>query len=172
MIKNVKVDWMDEWGNDPRFIVELDCKMPEWPGEDDPVWTRYEPGYHVAVVGDIVFYFYTNGKPTDGYGGRPFIGTFANGGGFSYRGAWSSRAACINGIKPEDSAPFVVDVVIGHCATSIDAQKLLDWYLENRYTCDFRLAMVDNGDQGEILLPARMDGSLKNTDRVKKYVLI
>jgi hypothetical protein len=163
MIKNVTVDWMDGYANNPRFIVELDCPMPAYPGHDDPVWTRHGDGLHTAEVGGIVFYFYTDGKPCEGFGGRRFIGTFTNGDSFNYKGAWSSRAACVNDLG-HPFAPSVVDVTIGYCSTAVNWADMSDWWY-NHPDCGFGLCRVDDGDNGAILLPTR-DGKLKNEDGV------
>lgn len=157
-IKNITIDWMEGWANDPRIIVELEHNQVMWPDANTPVWHE-ENGFHIAVLGSVVRYFYTDGKPTEGFGGRLFQGTFWNGDGFSYRGAWSSRAACINAC---DTLPKIADVVIGSYATGMLVSDICSWFNKNRESCGFGLAWVDDGDMGTILLPTR-NGELKNT---------
>lgn len=161
MIKNVKVDWVDGYANDPSFVVELDGPLPAYPSKDEPVWERFEDGFHVAYTGSVVRYFYTDGKPTQGFGGRPFVGTFQNGDSFSYRGAWSSRAGCINAL--EGISLRIVDVSIGHVATAVVSADLYNWWVRNP-DCGFGLAWVTQPDSEMVLLPTR-DGKLKNKPR-------
>lgn len=148
---------MEGYGNDPKFRVTLDCRLPDYPSEDDPVWTRYSNSIHVAEAKDTVFYFYTDGKPTDGFGGRRFAGTFRNGGKFSYQGAWSSRAGVVNGTL---GAPSIVDVVIGNIATAVYWSDMVEWCRKNPH-CGFGLATVHGMGKESILLPTR-NGKLKN----------
>jgi hypothetical protein len=121
MTVNIKVDWMKRWANSPRIIVE-GIKAPEYPRETDPIWEKSPDGLHLARKGDFAFYFVTDGKPTDGYGGRRFAGTFKDGTTFEYRGAWSSRAGCINQAisKGELTGDYIVDVIVGSCATAVN----------------------------------------------------
>lgn len=157
-IKGITIDWMERWANSPRIIVKLDREQAMWPDVDTPSWIMRE-GMHIAILGSVVAYFYTDGKPTQGFGGRIFQGTFLNGDVFSYRGAWSSRAACINGTA---GMPKIVDVVIGNCSTGIFASSIIGFYKEHRDTLPFGLAWVDSGDTGWTLEPTR-DGELKQT---------
>jgi hypothetical protein len=156
-IKNVTVDWMERYANAPTFHVTMDCPLPSWPSEDDPVWTRYPNGIHVAEDKDIVFYFFTDGKPTEGFGGRRFVGTFRNGGGFSYRGAWSSCASVVNATA---GGPAIVDVVIGNIATAVYWSDMVEWCRKNP-SCGFGLIAIKERNGETILLPTR-NGKLKN----------
>lgn len=173
-IAKVSVDWMEGWANDPTFRVTL-CDTPEkvqfWPAEDEASWIKHPSGIHFApciVLGaPQVAYFYTDGKPTQGYGGRRFAGTFLDGSRFEYRGAWSSRAACVNRAFPDSR---IVDVSIGNCATAVLASQLIQWFKEHREELDFGLAWVDTGDDAPILLPTR-DSETKNRDqRILKHI--
>jgi hypothetical protein len=166
MIKRISVDWMDGYANTPRFIVELD--NPEaamWPKSTEPAWFNCK-GVHLAPYFDDVIrpYFYSDGEPCQGFGGAEFSGIMMDTGKpFKYRGAWSSRAACVNAAFPEDK---VVDVSVGYRATAVCAYAFIQAWRAPCATCDFGLAWIDNGDQGEILLPTR-HGQLKNMRGVK-----
>lgn len=120
----VKIDWMKRWGNSPRIILE-GIKVPEYPSETDPIWQKNADGLHYARKGNFVFYFYSNGKPTEGYAGRRFVGTFQDGTTFEYKGAWSSRAGCINAaVECGDFDSYIVDIVVGSCACAVTASFL------------------------------------------------
>lgn len=111
---NISVNWMKGWGNSPRIEVK-GITVPTWPDESTPIWEK-SGGFHRAIIGPFVFYFYTDGKPTEGYGGRRFAGTFKDGTTFEYKGAWSSRAGCMN-VSFKDH--HIVDVSCGHIATGM-----------------------------------------------------
>ena len=166
MIKRISVDWMDGWANNPTFKVELDNPDAKtWPRSDVKAWFNRD-GIHLAPYFDDVLraYFYSTGQPCDGFGGAEFSGIMMDTGEpFKYRGAWSSRAACVNAKFPDDK---VVDVTIGYCATAVCAYAFIQAWRAQRATCDFGLAWVDDGDQGEILLPTR-NGQLKSMGGVK-----
>lgn len=120
----VKIDWMQRWANSPRIILE-GIRVPEYPSETDPIWQKLDNGLHVAQKGNFVFYFYSDGKPTEGYGGRRFAGTFQDGTTFEYRGAWSSRAGCVNeAVRRGQFDNYIVDVVVGSCACAVTASFL------------------------------------------------
>lgn len=122
----VKIDWMKNWANSPRIEL-LGIKVPTYPAENDPIWQKTADGLHIARKGVFAFYFYSNGKPTEGFGGRRFAGTFMDGTTFEYKGAWSSRAGCINAaVQAGDlHGDYIVDVVVGSCATAVDSSWLL-----------------------------------------------
>lgn len=159
MIKSMKIDWMEKWANDPRIHVELDQPMPQWPSKDTPIWRKYFD-MHIAVVGDVAFYFCTDGEPTQGFGGRVFEGTFVDGKKFRYIGAWSSRAACVNGTP---DFPQIVDVVIGHCATGVLADSIIEYFKAHRKELPFGLAWVDCNDMGTIIIQPTKEGKLKDS---------
>jgi hypothetical protein len=154
---------MDRWANSPRFEITVEGPGPKWPDAKHHVWHRYH-GMHVAAYRDdpFVSYFHSDGKPTEGFGGRPFDGTFTDGSEFHYRGAWSSRAACVNQafLEGAEGFPLVVDVVCGSCSTAVKASALIDWWLDH-LEVDWGLAFVDDGDVAPILLPTR-NGKLKD----------
>lgn len=161
MIKNVTINWMEKYGNDPQIHVDLDGPFPEYPAQDAPIWKRFDPGFHVAETGDIVRYFYTDGKPTVGFGGAEFVGTFLNGDRFRYIGAWSSRAGCINNL---DLGFMIVDVACERMACAVRLTALLDWLDENPDS-EFRFALTHDGREYTVR-PTR-NGKLKNDSGVK-----
>lgn len=161
-IKSIQVDWMEGWGNDPHFIVEMEKPVEShFPSMFSKVWTRFADGMHVAEHTDspLVSYFYSDGKPCDGFGGAVFKGMLKDGTPFEYKGAWSSRAACVNAL---DYKTKVVDVTIGMRACAINARDFVDFFKANRENLDFGLAWVDVGDRELICLPTYR-GELKQT---------
>ena len=157
---NIVIDWMEGWMNSPRFIIK-DVDLPK---RDGPYERRN--GLHRRNNGDFVDYFYTDGKPTNGYGGARFHGTLTNGEPFEYIGAWSSRAACVNEQWPEDP---IVDVIVGHRATAIRAQAIIDWWrdaLREEHPPAWGLAWVTDSSGEKTLQPTR-DGDIKDMRGVK-----
>jgi hypothetical protein len=118
MSATIKIDWMKNWGNSPRIILE-GISVPEYPSETDPIWEKSEDGLHIARKGEFVFFFYTDGKPTQGFGGRRFAGTFTDGSTFEYKGAWSSRAGCVNQAIFPYFNETIVEVIVGYCVAAV-----------------------------------------------------
>lgn len=126
MVK-ININWMKGFGNSPRIELQ-GIKVPEYPSKTDPIWEKLSNGLHVARKGDFVFYFYTDGRPTEGFGGRMFEGTFKDGTTFSYKGAWSSRAGCVNPVYHDQ----IVDVTVGSIATAVTLEFLdRNWNYRN-----------------------------------------
>lgn len=164
MITNIAINWMDGFSNNPSIKIESDQKV-EWPNSDRPVWAKYASGIHVAQLpgSDFVHYFYTDGKPTEGFGGRLFEGRFRDtGDSFRYRGAWSSRAACVNAEMSEGLQ--VVDVTCDYLATAVRASALIAAWRKMQNP-GFGFAWVDTGDAAPILMPVRNLEPVKNPDR-------
>lgn len=140
MVK-ININWMKGFGNSPRIELQ-GIKVPEYPSKTDPIWEKLSNGLHVARKGDFVFYFYTDGRPTEGFGGRRFEGTFKDGTAFSYIGAWSSRAGCVNPVSVYTDQ--IVDVTVGNIATAVTLEFLdRNW----TYSDDVVLLRRDkNGD--------------------------
>lgn len=129
MVK-ININWMKGFGNSPRIELQ-GIKAPEYPSKTDPIWEKLSNGLHVARKGDFVFYFYTDGRPTEGFGGRKFEGTFKDGTTFSYIGAWSSRAGCVNPVNPVYQNQ-IVDVTVGNIATAVTLE-----FLDRNWHWDF-----------------------------------
>lgn len=151
---HIKIDWMMDVGNNPRFIVE-DVVLPEPAPIQAPVYER-RGDIHRYDQGMFSHFFASDGKPTSGFGGATFAGTFKDGKGFEYRGAWSSRSSYVNKLWPEH---LLVDVVCGHMAVHMSAQALIDWWHES--PVDWGLAWVRHSD-GELHLMPTKNGELKN----------
>lgn len=117
---SIRIDWMKGYSNDPSIILD-GIQVPEYPSASDPIWEKRD-NLHRAQKGHFVFYFYTDGKPTKGFGGRIFEGTFMDGISFCYRGAWSSRASCVNQAWPMNN---IVDVVCGSRSTAVTINFLM-----------------------------------------------
>ena len=126
MVK-ININWMKGFGNSPRIDLE-GIKVPEYPSESDPIWEKLSNGLHVARKGHFVFYFYSDGKPTEGFGGRRFAGTFMDGTKFEYKGAWSSRAGCVNPVYRDQ----IVDVTVGHLSAAVTLEFIdSHWDVDN-----------------------------------------
>jgi hypothetical protein len=151
------VDWMDGWGNDPRFKIH-DVEPPAHPGKDVHVWTQRD-GIHRFDNGIWCHYFYNDmsGQPTDGFGGSVFEGTFVDGTSFKYVGAWSSRPGCVNRLWPDSKIVGVsTDKMI---ASAVRAVHLVNWWREN--APDWGLAWCTYKDGESYLQPTR-NGTVKN----------
>lgn len=151
------VDWMDGWGNDPRFKIH-GVESPKWAPVDAPVWEQ-KGGLHRHHDGIWVHYFYNDmsGRPTHGFGGAIFQGTFRDGTPFKYVGAWSSRPGCINRDWPDSR--IVGAVTDKRIASAVTADALIEWWRVAKP--DFGLAWVTEKSGEVYLLPTR-DGKLKN----------
>lgn len=147
----IKIDWMKRFANSPRIILE-GIEVPTYPSEDDPIWQKLANGLHVARKGDFVFYFYTNGKPTEGFGGRRFAGTFKDGSKFEYIGAWSSRAGCVNAAYDEQ----IVDVTVGCIATAVTLE-----FLDRNWNFDLKASLVRRAKHGDIWYEPAHKGCFK-----------
>lgn len=171
MITNIRIDWMENYANDPRIIIESD-KPVDYPAKDMPVWIRYASGIHVAQMpgSDFVHYFYSDGKPCQGFGGATFEGRFKNTGDtFKYRGAWSSRAACVNAEMLDGYQ--IVDVSCGYHSTAIRAYTLVNAWRKMKNP-GFGFVWVDNDDKAPILMPIKPLEPVKNSEqnRILRFV--
>lgn len=149
----IVINWMEGYGNSPRIeIHNFSCEI-----NSDAL--RYEKRHtiHRADQGPLVRYFSSDGKPTDGFGGAEFAGTFIDGTKFKYQGAWSSRAGAVNIFWPEDR---VVDVDIGMYATAVKA----DWLIElwRQQSPNFGLAWVRADMIIETMIMPTRGGKLKD----------
>lgn len=152
---SIRIDWMKRYGNNPRIILD-GIQVPEYPRASDPIWEK-RGNLHRAQKGHFVFYFYTDGKPTEGFGGRVFEGTFMDGSSFCYRGAWSSRAGCVNQAWPTN---HIVDVACGSRATAVTADFLLQlWHETMPKEIDICPVQLNRYD-GEVYLPSH-NGRIK-----------
>lgn len=81
----------DGYANRPTIVLHVD-RLP-----DDSV-LRYEERdcIYAAQVDGFVKYFYTDGKPTQGFGGRTIEISMMDGTERTFSGAWSSRAGVVN----------------------------------------------------------------------------
>ena len=154
----ITINWMEGWVNNPHIYI-VGAEMPKHEHEDMPAWEKRD-GIHVSVQGDFVRFFHTYGQPTHGFGGARFAGTFKDGAKFEYRGAWSSRAGCVNELFPE---LMVVDVhfrpqgIAGH----IRAEALIEWRRQHP-ECDWGLAWLTETSGEKCLRPTRNGGQFKN----------
>lgn len=152
----VTINWMEGMGNNPDFHIEME--LPLYPKATEPVWEQRD-GLHRADSGDVVRYFFNDmsGAATHGFGGAEFKGTFKDGTAFCYRGAWSSRAGCVNREWPDSK---IVDVAINKSvASGIKAQAIIDHW--RQYKPTWGLAWCHHTD-GEVVLEPTRNGQVKN----------
>jgi hypothetical protein len=91
-VKNARIDWREDVGNDPRLEVLVD----ELPDRSE-LRFQHEDGLWVAIEDGFVEYFAWSGDGNDGgYSGRCFEITTADGEQVTLKGPWSSRAGCVN----------------------------------------------------------------------------
>ena len=74
---HIEVNWMDGWANNPEFVVSA-TDYSGWPRMHEPAWEKRQ-SFHRADRGAFVCYFYTDGKPTTGFGGASASSTTALG---------------------------------------------------------------------------------------------
>lgn len=103
-LTSVKVDWMDSYSNDPRWIVTFDQPLPD----HEQLIHEERSGLYLASVGEYAAFLYYD-RPGQGFGGRTFVRRTAKGV-HELHGPWSSRAGCINREYPRKQ--WVVDVAI------------------------------------------------------------
>ena len=151
----IEIDWLDHLGNSPEILVS-DAYYPGWPAMHKPVWEKRN-GVHRADHGQFVHYFYTDGKPTNGFGGATFSGMLQDGTPFKYSGAWSSRASVVNMQWPDRR---IVDVTLRgqHRAAAMLASELIAWWMAHE--TDWGLAWVTEPSGESQLCPTR-NGLLK-----------
>ena len=94
----VSVNMREGYANTPDFVVSNIgiYKRPTYP------WYECAGIHRCDEASGLVHYFYTDGKPCQGFGGAIFEGMFYDLKPFRYQGAWSSRAGCVNQWYPED----------------------------------------------------------------------
>lgn len=166
--KDIQIDWMEGYGNHP-YINIVGAELPPCADKSAAVWERRRCGktyVHVAVDGDFVSFFSTDGRPTTGFGGATFEGTFKDGTKYRYEGAWSSRAGVVNKVFPELQ---VVDVAFQpqHLASHIRAAAMIEWRFENPRP--WGLVWVEEGNGERILMPTRrgvLKNKLRNDERI------
>lgn len=162
-IRNVSINWMNEWANRPTIEVKLDSEAVY----GSLPWEKRDTLHRADFSNGEVHYFSSDGLPTHGFGGRTFEGKLTNGQTFKYKGAWSARAAVVNAYWPESP---IIDVTIDpHIAGAILVDTLVEWYLENKP--EWGLAVITDGDMAPIIEPTYPNGAFKPDtlygDRVK-----
>jgi len=97
-IKDIKINWMEKWDNDPYFEVIVD-NLPKW---EDMRFEEHE-GLYVAEKEGVVYYIYKQNpsRADDGFGGRRCEIIMKDNSKICWYGGWSSRAGCVNKLFPE-----------------------------------------------------------------------
>ena len=161
----ISVDWMDGYVNFPHFMV-LGAPKRAWIG----LWEKRETLHRRDDPNGFVQYFSTDGRPTEGFGGRIFEGELTDGTAFKYRGAWSSRAAGVNCLWPE--SPIVDVFTDDHMATAMTVERLITVYLSQTSGEMFRIGVVDDRDMAPILMALDAAGQLRKSMRAYARVLV
>lgn len=128
-------------------IIIIDEKLYKSVPRSQPYEKR--DGIHRRDHEGWVDYFYSDGNPCGGFGGSTFEGRLTTGESFKYQGAWSSRAAVVNALWPENP---IVDVVCGFRGIGMTVHQLFELYQQCE-SVDFGLCALDNDDRGVILAP-------------------
>lgn len=157
-ITGLSVNWNERFANRPTLLVEFNGAPPAQRTEQG-VWVK-RGGVHRRDTGIFVDYFYTDGQPNQGYGGRLFEGILDSGVPFKYQGVWSARAAVVNAAWSESP---IVDVVWEHTHGALTVESVARFWLENSEHLGFKLGVIDDADVGLRLEPLRMDGTPKPT---------
>lgn len=134
-ILDLRVDWVDAYGNSPRWMVLLN-HTNTFAHNGEPLWERSSDGTHWrAEKGIEVDYFgyHGEGLETDrnegGYGGHCYEITMKNGSKRILKGPWSSRAALCNLVFPNHAPCVEVSITtdlddwnsgMGYCTSSGD----------------------------------------------------
>ena len=103
-----------------------------------------------AVLGDQVFFMYSDGKPTQGFGGRHIELTMLDGSVKAFQGGWSSNSAAVNKCWPDDpciECAFTDSKVVWNegrtfFSGAVKVRSLVRWYILNRCFIDWGLAIV------------------------------
>lgn len=149
-ILRLKPDWYESFDNRPSFCALLSADVPfeEYRHEEDG------QGHYRAQVGDSVHYFYSNGKPSQGYGGRLIKLTLLDGSVREFQGGWSSNSAAINASWPENPCvecsitddPEVFRRGHTYCSGAINVTGLLDWWFAHQHNLDWGIAICQRGE--------------------------
>jgi hypothetical protein len=122
-VKTLSVDMMENWGNRPRWMVEVPKYWSEAFIYEEIVLNENETVYF-AVSGVLVSYFHHNKRNQRGFGGRTFNLRLTNGLRANVTGPWSSRAGAIN--KVVHPYKHCTDVIInGNYAGSMLSSQLV-----------------------------------------------
>lgn len=156
LIHDVRIDWMDRYGNDPTWYILL--QNDETPrffdfdqnGKCVKTWEN-KNGMWRAEEGDFVN-FKAYSAPGDGYGGSVYPVILKSGERVELKGPWSSRAGCANRVFTnrdrcvEYSTPGEQTFAqrqeawkrpyfggLGGCA--IKANALIEWLFDHDFMC-------------------------------------
>lgn len=165
-ILDVRVDWMDGYGNSPSWALLLNS--PQHPnffaydGLENPVTTwEHRNGLYRAESGMFVNFKAYSG-PSDGYGGASMPIILADGEKLVMKGPWSSRAGCANQLFPERdrcvefSTPYASTpeglkedwkrpYFGGLGGIAIKANVLIAWLRERDWVCQHLHNVLDDG---------------------------
>lgn len=164
MLKQVRVDWREGWGNSARFECLFDSIDLE-PLRYKKIGSRY-----LAIREDGYASFWSwKGPDNDrGCGGREFPITMEDGSTVVLKGPWSSNSESINasfgeGLVAEANCtddPVAFKRGYTFCSASITREALVE-YVRANPDCGFRVGLVSVVG-GTYVLPLREDGTSKS----------
>jgi hypothetical protein len=165
-IIDVKIDWMEGWGNSPRVEVLFD----KLPSHDDMLFEERDNCYLSVDAGGYANFWYWNpGSNNRGMAGHEFDIKLRNGSKVTLRGPWSSNSQAINSLfetqvmeasvtdKPNEFSRGYTFL-----AAAVTIEALLR-YLEEHPASDWRIGLIQNV-AGEWYNVVRADGTPKNAD--------
>jgi hypothetical protein len=166
-IVDVKINWMEGWGNSPRVQILFD----KVPAHDDLRFDARKDFCYLAVDegGYANFWYWKPYSNNFGMGGREFDITLRDGSKLTLRGPWSSNSQSMN----ERFATHVMEAEVtdnrdaferGHTFSSaaVTIAALLR-YLAEHPEADWRIAIIENV-AGQWYNAVRADGTPKNAD--------
>lgn len=106
-VRNIAIDWMEGWGNDPEIYVLVD-KMPDF---DEYLFEKRGSLYFAEKEGLVRFFSYT--RPGEGFGGTEFKLKMKDGSTTVLKGPWSSRSSAMNTAGFTPSTEVVITEKVG-----------------------------------------------------------
>jgi hypothetical protein len=162
-IQNVKIDWMEGWGNSPRIEVLFD----KLPNQDELAYECADNCY-LAIEGDYASFWTWNGNGNNrGMGGHEFDIHMRDGSTVTLRGPWSSNSQAMNERFPmhvveasvtDNPVVFARGYTFNAAAVTVNA--LLE-YLRQHPDADWRVGIVQNYT-GRWYNVVRANGEAKN----------
>ena len=95
-IKDMRVDWMQGYGNHPRIEILVN-KIPDFPFEEFK-FVKKGKIYYAEKEGIAKFFSYPGDSPGEGFGGSKFEITLKNGDKKTLIGPWSSNSGYVNSL--------------------------------------------------------------------------
>jgi hypothetical protein len=179
-IHDVRINWEEEYANDPHITVDFDIifedgrvELFDYRNEEHRSYWQEEVFYSsprrddidgdflLSVAGERARYYVTCPLERGGFGGNRFTFNLADGSVLKDVGAWSSRCAIMNTLFASQIVTCASNT--GGCAVTIDG--LVRW-LNEQETKPFSIwrAKFLHLDDEIIYVIGYPDGTLKNPD--------